>query len=229
MLVAGACDAFERTNRVVGSLPKRCACVEVSTYAKPVVDAVVILYVKVTCTAVVVGLRACLAVAFWWCRQFEVVGCYIFKSTKVLETLIHQFEQMQNRASKSNERIRQIDKEIADLGARNLVISKLHTNGVLNAVAYSAQSSEINNKIAVLRTERKKKLAEDEDDELLDTLKTLNEIIEEYQLANEFDEELFEQIVERITVNDNTSITFHLIGGVDLTEEINEKGRCKSA
>ena len=147
----------------------------------------------------------------------------------LLETLIHQFEQMQNRASKSNERIRQIDKEIADLGARNLVISKLHTNGVLNAVAYSAQSSEINNKIALLRAERKKKLAEDEDDELLDTLKTLNEIIEEYQLANEFDEELFEQIVERITVNDNTSITFHLIGGVDLTEEINEKGRCKSA
>ena len=147
----------------------------------------------------------------------------------LLEALIHQFEQMQNRASKSNERIRQIDKEIADLGARNLVISKLHTNGVLNAVAYSAQSADINNKIAILRAERKKKLAEDEDDELLDTLKTLNEIIEEYQLANEFDEELFEQIVERITVNDNTSITFHLIGGVDLTEEINEKGRCKSA
>ena len=147
----------------------------------------------------------------------------------LLEALIHQFEQMQNRASKSNERIRQIDKEIADLGARNLVISKLHTNGVLNAVAYSAQSADINNKIAILRAERKKKLAEDEDDELLDTLKTLNEIIEEYQLANEFDEELFEQIVERITVNDNTSITFHLIGGVDLTEEINEQGRCKSA
>ena len=100
---------------------------------------------------------------------------------------------------------------------------------MLNAVAYSAQSADINNKIAILRAERKKKLAEDEDDELLDTLKTLNEIIEEYQLANEFDEELFEQIVERITVNDNTSITFHLIGGVDLTEEINEKGRCKSA
>ena len=147
----------------------------------------------------------------------------------LLEMLIRQLEQMQNRASKSNERIRQIDKEIADLGARNLVISKLHTNGVLNAVAYSVQSAEINNKIAVLRAERKKKLAEDEDDELLDTLKTLNEIIEEYQLANEFDEEFFEQIVERITVNDNTSITFHLIGGIDLTEEINEKGRCKSA
>lgn len=33
--------------------------------------------------------------------------------------------QMQNRTSRNQERIRQIDKEIADLGAKNLVITRL--------------------------------------------------------------------------------------------------------
>ena len=147
----------------------------------------------------------------------------------LLEALIHQFEQMQNRASKSNERIRQIDKEIADLGAKNLVITRLHTSGVLDAADYAKQTSEMGNRITDLRIERRKKLTEDEDDILLDTLKELNGILEEYEPTAEFDNDLFEQIVQDITVNDNTQITFRLLGDIQLTEKINEKGRCKSA
>ena len=51
----------------------------------------------------------------------------------LLGNLIHQLEMMQNRGGESQERIRQIDKQIADLSAQNLVVARLHTNGVLNA------------------------------------------------------------------------------------------------
>ena len=142
---------------------------------------------------------------------------------ELLGMLIRQIEAMQNRTS------RQIDKEIADLGAKNLVITRLHTSGVLGAADYSKQTSEISNRITDLRIERRKKLTEDEDDELLDTIKELNGILEEYEPTTEFDNDLFEQIVQSITVNDNTQITFRLLGNIELTEEINEKGRCKSA
>lgn len=57
----------------------------------------------------------------------------------------------------------------------------------------------------------------------------MNGILEEYEPTTEFDNDLFEQIVQSITVNDNTQITFRLLGNIELTEEINEKGRCKSA
>ena len=104
-----------------------------------------------------------------------------------------------------------------------------HTSGVLGAADYTKQTSEISNRITDLRIERRKKLTEDEDDELLYTLKELNGILEEYDPTTEFDNDLFEQIVQSITVNDNTQITFRLLGNIELTEEINEKGRCKSA
>lgn len=148
---------------------------------------------------------------------------------ELLGMLIRQIEAMQNRTSRNQERIRQIDKEIADLGAKNLVITRLHTSGVLGASDYSKQTSEISNRITDLRIERRKKLTEDEDDELLDTIKELNGILEEYEPTTEFDNDLFEQIVQSITVNDNTQITFRLLGNIELAEEINEKGRCKSA
>ena len=152
------------------------------------------------------------------CNQQELLG-----------TLIRQIEAMQDRTSRNQERIRQIDKEIADLGAKNLVITRLHTSGVLDAADYAKQTSEISNRITDLRIERRKKLTEDEDDELLDTLKELDGILEEYVPTAEFDNDLFEQIVQDITVNDNTQITFRLLGDIQLTEKINEKGRCKSA
>lgn len=124
----------------------------------------------------------------------------------LLGTLIRQIEAMQDRTSRNQERIRQIDKEIADLGAKNLVITRLHTSGVLDAADYAKQTSEIGNRITDLRIERRKKLTEDEDDILLDTLKELNGILEEYEPTAEFDNDLFEQIVQDITVNDNTQI-----------------------
>ena len=147
----------------------------------------------------------------------------------LLGTLIGQIELLQSKTSKSQERIREIDKELADLGARNLVIARLHTSGVLNATDYSTQTAEIGNKITELRIERRKKLSEDEDDELLDDLRSLDEIMSEYIPTSTFNEELFGQIVESITVDDSTQITFKLIGGIELTEPINEKGRCKTA
>ncbi len=148
--------------------------------------------------------------------------------SELLGTLIHQMESMQERTNIGRERIRQIDKEIADLGARNIVIARLHTSGVLNAAEHSMQTAEISNKITELRTERRKRLSEDENDELIDTLKHLNEILEEYEPTAEFDSELFEQIIDNITVDSNAQLTFGLIGGIRLTEQIDERGRCKS-
>lgn len=143
----------------------------------------------------------------------------------VESTLIHQMETMQDRTSRNQERIRQIDKEIADLGAKNHVIARLHTSGAMNAADYAMQTSEIGNRLTELRIERRQKLTEDEDDQLLATLKDLNTILDEYEPTVEFDNGLFDEIVESITVDSSEQLTFKLIGGIALTEQIPKKGR----
>lgn len=148
---------------------------------------------------------------------------------ELIGTLIRQIETMQEKTSGIQDKVRQLDKEIADLAAQNLVITRLHTSGILPAAEYTAQTAEISNKITALRVERKKKLAEDEDDAWLQSLRELSDILEESELTAGFNEELFEQIVESITVDDYTRLTFHLLGGFELTEKINEKGWCRSA
>lgn len=147
---------------------------------------------------------------------------------ELIEPLIRQIEIMREKTSGIQDKVRQIDKEIADLAAQNLVITRLHTSGILPVAEYTAQTDEINGKITVLRMKRKQKLAEDEDDEWLERLRELSDILEETEPSAEFDEEFFGQIVESITVDGFTQLTFRLLGGIELTEKIDEKGRCRS-
>jgi len=144
---------------------------------------------------------------------------------ELLGVLINDFERMQNRTSDFQEVIGQIDKEIADLTAQNLVLTKLHNKGILSVTDYNAQAEDLNGKIKELRAKRKKIISEDENDELLSTLRDLNQIIAEYEKSPRFDEELFEQIIESAVMEDNAHITFTLIGGIKLTEEIEHRGR----
>ena len=57
----------------------------------------------------------------------------------------------------------------------------------------------------------------------------MGEYVKEYIPSNEFDRELFDKIVDNISIKNNAEVTFELIGGIALTEIIIEKGRCKTA
>lgn len=144
----------------------------------------------------------------------------------LLGTLIRQLEELQYRTTGSQQRIKEIDREIADLTAQNLVLSRLHGKGVLNAADYTAQSDVLENKITELRIERRTKITDSDENEMLEELKMMNDILKEVEIGIDFDAELFEQTVDSITVDSNERLTFHLAGGISLPEKIREKGRC---
>lgn len=147
----------------------------------------------------------------------------------LLGALIRQLEELQYRTTGSQQRIKEIDREIADLTAQNLVLSRLHGKGVLNAADYTAQSDVLENKITELRIERRAKITDSDENEMLEELKMLNDILKEVEIGIGFDAELFEQTVDSITVDSNERLTFHLAGGISLPEKIREKGRCYQA
>ena len=144
----------------------------------------------------------------------------------LLGTLIRQLEELQYRTTGSQQRIKEIDREIADLMAQNLVLSRLHGKGVLNAADYTAQSDVLENKITELRIERRTKITDSDENKMLEELKMLSDILKEVETGIGFDAELFEQTVDSITVESNELLTFHLAGGISLPEKIREKGRC---
>ncbi len=79
-----------------------------------------------------------------------------------------------------------------------------------------------------LRSERCRLLREQDDDSILCGLRRLHAVFAELtEPVTAFDETIFQEIVQQITAPSHTSICFHLIGGLNLTEKIPEQRRCR--
>ena len=139
----------------------------------------------------------------------------------ILISLVHQMECIQYKTNENQKATHLIDQKIADLSSQNHVISKLYNKGILNTIEFTEQSSKINNQINQLRIERRKNISNKKDEKQLNELKELNELLEHYQLYH-FDENLFSQIVDKIVVLNQNELKFTLIGGLTLTEKIDE-------
>lgn len=137
---------------------------------------------------------------------------------ELFSPLLRDMELLQRSCGENYMRIAQIDREIADLSARNLVIVRLHTGGILNAADYAAQAADLAAQLTALRSERKRKLSEDGGNVRLDQIRELNDILAEYEPNCRFDEELYPQIVEKVIVTGGKTLQFQLMGGMMLTE-----------
>ncbi|MDD4496138.1 MAG: recombinase family protein [Eubacteriales bacterium] len=146
----------------------------------------------------------------------------------ILLPAIGQIEQLQMKAGGMDRQIKQIDKEIVELNAQSLVLARLNFKGVLRSAEYAEQNNTIIGKVNALRRERRKLLQEQDSDETLSGLRELNEIFTGLSTAlTEFNERLFSQTIQKITVPTDTCIRFTMIGGISFTEEIPEQRRCR--
>lgn len=140
--------------------------------------------------------------------RIEIIEKYIFEINRLNETV-----------SDIEDKIKEIDIKVANLSAKNLVITKLYTNGSLAVADYNERSSEINAKLAELRAARKKLIGEERNNQVAE-INELNEIIQNTPFISEFNEEIFNATVEKIIIDDDNIITFCLVGGLKIEEEV---------
>ena len=145
----------------------------------------------------------------------------------ILPIAISQTERLQMKAGGAAARINDIDKSIAELNNKNLVLARLKIKSIIRPAEYTEQSGKINSRVNELRSERIKLLKEQDENNTLSGLRKLNEIISNIENPlTEFDEQLFKSMVNKITVPTHTSICFELLGGLKITESIPEQRRC---
>lgn len=139
---------------------------------------------------------------------------------EVVSTSILQIERLHQSFGGISNRIKEIDKEIATLNNKNLVIARLNNKGIMRPSEYAEQSGRLNSKVNELRVERRKLLTDQDEDNVLSGLRKLDELIEGQDAPlTDFDEPLFKAIVQSITIPSNAEICFNLIGNLKLTEQ----------
>ena len=147
---------------------------------------------------------------------------------EILLPAIQQTENLYMRAGNSTLKIKEIDREIAELSDKNILITRLHSKGIIRSFEYSEQISAVNSKITALRKERTRLFEERDENGTLSGLKTLNNRLTDLKKPlTEFDSELFAETVKGISVPNNGEVRIEFAGGLTVSEKIPDRRRCR--
>ena len=142
-------------------------------------------------------------------------------SRYLLNPVLDQLLALQSIFTMSNAKVGELNKKIAELTKQNLVLNRLRSKGYMDSALFMQKTNEVNQKIGLLRTKRRRLLERDEDDKMIADCRLLIEIIEKgAPCLSEFDEVLFHSIVDKIIVTEQDKLKFRLIGGFEFTERL---------
>ena len=101
------------------------------------------------------------------------------------------------------------------------MLSRLQRKGFIDSALFIEQSTEINGKIDKLSKELRQITRLEQEDEVIDSVKMLINLMEkDNDLMQEFNENIFESIVEKMILTSESELEFQLLGGLKFTERI---------
>lgn len=144
----------------------------------------------------------------------------------ILNPALTQLQALNEALQRGNPAMLEINKAIAAASDQSYKVSTLQSKGLLDAAACSAKLLDIEAKLSELRRERRRLLKNEDIEEVMDALHQTADLIHNGpEQMERFDEILSAELVEKIIVESQTCIRFHLYGGIELTEQLREVRR----
>ena len=139
----------------------------------------------------------------------------------ILRPVLSQLEELQERELRSNQRVADIDAEIAKLTEQNLVLARLKSKGYMDSALYLSELDEINGKVRELRKLRRRILdSTHEDEQIRQTEDMLEYLDSSPEWLETIAPELFTLLIDRIMLTADGSVRIRLLNGLEFTEEL---------
>ena len=145
--------------------------------------------------------------------------------TVLLPALV-QMGDLNNAVIKGSPAMLAVNRAIAEASEQSHKLAEIQARQLVDEAVCTAKLREISLKITQLRRERRRIRKNEDIEDAMETLQQTIGIIETGpEKLDQFDEDLFLQLVEGITAESPTCIRFRLYGGIALTEQLREAGR----
>ncbi|NYB73165.1 recombinase family protein [Sedimentibacter hydroxybenzoicus DSM 7310] len=138
---------------------------------------------------------------------------------QILSPILNQLTELREKELRSNRKINDIDKEIAQLTEQNLVLVRLKSKGYVDSALYLSQTGEIDFKLRELRRLRRRIMESTGEDRQIKATEAMLDYLEASpEYLEELTEELFETLVENITISSEIEMNLNLYNGLTLKE-----------
>ena len=153
-----------------------------------------------------------------FCPSRRMHNKLVLYGQELLQSLLDQLREIRERELRSNQRLSDIDKEIANISGQNLVLIRLKGKGCIDPALALSQADQLNHRLRDLRRLRRKVLDAADGDEQIQSTEAILDYLETAQWQTEVTPDLFENLVEQITIASADEVKFRLLNGLELTE-----------
>lgn len=186
--------------------------------------------------------RLCRGIAYWECTghtsdsqtcpivqipEQEIQSAFLRIYHRLRMDGIPVLEQLATNCRKIREQkylwrvdIVELNKQIGNLMDQNHMLAEMQKHGLVNSDFFLSQTNEIARKLREAQAQKERLLSADQDRTLEQTRELLEALASMPEFLPEFDEDIFSDLVERITVESNTTLCFRLKNGLELRETI---------
>ena len=131
-------------------------------------------------------------------------------------SLLHEIEYTQTG---SDSKLYELDKAIADLNDKALVLQRLQNKGFITAEEFRSRNDALVAQRVKLAAERKRKLSGSKAHEMIEKIEELQATLAGWSgVPTEFDIDVFDEIVEKIIPAEDGTLRFRLRCGLEIKE-----------
>ena len=189
--------------------------------------------------------KVCNGTTYWVCRrhdegkdnclsqqipetelEYVILKCYgklHHGRDAILRPMLTQLEDLRERELRGNNRISDIDREMARLAEQNLVLNRLKDKGYVDPALYLSQQDEINGKALELRRLRRSIVERTHGDETIRKTEAMLDYLEDApEWLDEITPELFGTLIDRIFLTADRQVKIRLVNGLEVAEPLGE-------
>lgn len=144
----------------------------------------------------------------------------VLHGREILQPLLDQLQHIRELELRSDKKLIDIDKEIANISGQNLVLIRLKSKGCIDPALALSQADTLSRRLKDLRRLRRKVLEAAEGDNHIRETEFMLDYLGTTHWQDEVPPDIFENLVKHITVASAMEVRFRLFNGLELTERL---------
>ena len=143
----------------------------------------------------------------------------------ILNQLLSDLRTARNGSLLWSEDIVALNKQISDIASQERLLAQLKQQGMVDPDIFISRGNLLAERRREIKRKKEQHLRAEEDRTIQQTEELLDILESGPDWLDSFDEDLFRDMVEKITVVDNEALRFRLINGMEVTEHIERTKR----
>ena len=138
----------------------------------------------------------------------------------ILSEMLTSLQTIRNRRMLWSLDVIELNKQISELTSQNQMLATLKQQGLIDPGIFISQNNELTEQLRTAKLKKERLLVADGDSAIAQTRELMEILDAGPDFLDDFDAELFGELVEKIIVDSNEQLRFRLKNGLELPEVI---------